>query len=401
LPLPPAGIGRRRAGLRLRPAGVGLAPADVPVTASAQIGSEVTDVTAVAYPPLVNLFVALLTSPPEPRRQGPLRQQPHRIGPPLLRRGPLHTCPLLFLRPALASAWATLTPGAPLGPAVPKERIGRRLHRPHQQRPHLRIKPASYLHHAVVRHPGTEPPAPVPDLFRRELALPVQRLPAPDHPLQVHRRAGAGESQQRGLVLGPRHAREGANLGERQLTVLHGLGGQGQVLQGQRRAQAFPGGARPNADAPGQPLGGGGEAGPLPPLPPVELGQELHGPVVKGVGLHVGVGARLAQQKELVVGIRGLTGHRRSLLRSDPDLRRPRGDQVRARNQLRRSLPREPRPESHSVAPSVGFPYQPRPEGRLLPTPVPFFRSPGPKPASPFHVCSFSHGVHPLLLSSS
>ena len=42
---------------------------------------------------------------------------------------------------------------------------------------------------------AAEPPAPVPDLFGRDLALSVQLLPGPDHAFQVGRRAGPGEVQ--------------------------------------------------------------------------------------------------------------------------------------------------------------------------------------------------------------
>ena len=144
------------------------------------------------------------------------------------------------------------------------------------------------------------------DLLRLEFAFPVQSLPAADHALEVGSRTGTSEVQERRFAFGSGHSRERPDLCKRDFAVSHGLGDLRELLQGQSGAESFPCGVGFDADAPGQPLGSGGEAGALPAAPAVELGQELHGLIVECVGLHVGPGATLAQKKECVFGILGL-----------------------------------------------------------------------------------------------
>ncbi|OGK81380.1 MAG: hypothetical protein A2X52_07370 [Candidatus Rokubacteria bacterium GWC2_70_16] len=86
--------------------------------------------------------------------------------------------------------------------------------------------------------------------------------------------AGAADGEEARFGLGGRHTRQGAGLGVGELAAGDRRGEQGEAPEGAGDADALAGGAGVEADAPGEPVGAGAEAG-VPAAAGVELAYEV------------------------------------------------------------------------------------------------------------------------------
>src|SRR5438105_3729726 len=157
------------------------------------------------------------------------------------------------------------------------------------------------------------------------LGLPVHPPPAADDPLDVLCRARAPHRQQSLFGFGRGHARQGPDLGVRQLCPGEGLGQQGQRAEGARHPHVLAGRPGGEPHAPGQPGGAATEAV-VPAAARVELADEIE--QASGGGAEVGrqLSNLVAEPIELRGGLQvggtvGRTGvHRRFSLCSAPTL---------------------------------------------------------------------------------
>jgi len=190
-------------------------------------------------------------------------------------------------------------PGAgPLIQGLP--RGGERVHR---ERPHLRLETPPKHHHAILTLVDVQGPAGVPPCGLARLRLPVHPPPAPHDPLHMRRRARPPHRQQPGFGLRRRYARQGSNLGVRQLPAGQGVAQQGQRGQGTGDSHPFPGRAHVESHPPAEPLGAGPEAR-VPSAPGVELADQGEQACGGGVEVCGQLGDLVAEPIELRDGWR-------------------------------------------------------------------------------------------------
>ncbi len=113
----------------------------------------------------------------EPRRHGPLGQQPHGVGPEPGR---------------LPGALGLRFPGSR---ALPEQGVRRRLHRPHEESAHLRVQATPHHVHPVAPGKDRETAAFVPPLLQLLLRGPAPDAVGPDQPLQLGGGASPGRAQ--------------------------------------------------------------------------------------------------------------------------------------------------------------------------------------------------------------
>jgi len=184
----------------------------------------------------------------EPVREGRLRHQGEGVG--------------LLLAVARRLALAGLRR---CGPTSSMERLARRLERPHEQRPRLRLQPAAHDDHPVLVRVHLERPALMTRRRLLRLDLPVHLPPRPHDALHVGRRPRPPDGQEPRFGLRSRDSRERADLRVGQLPPGQGGGELGQFAQRPRHADPFPGRPRVEAHAPAEPLCAGAAAvGPAP-----------------------------------------------------------------------------------------------------------------------------------------
>ena len=230
---------------------------------------------------------------PEPGRQRPLRQQTHGVRP---------APPRPPSRVGLGRGWRV----RPMMGLAPEERVRRRLHRPHQHGPGLRLEPPPHHVHPLAVHEDREGAGAVAGPLGGQLPLARQPPPRAHRPLQLRGRSGARELEQLRLALGRRDAGERAHLGVGDASAPQGLRGLRQTLERPRRADPLARRSDLDAGPPREPLGAGSEAVP-PAAAPVEVGDEGHHPHLRGVDARGELGDALAQLEELV-GVPGGVG---------------------------------------------------------------------------------------------
>ena len=154
------------------------------------------------------------------------------------------------------------------------QRLARRGEGPQEQHAHFRRQAPTQHHGAILVLVDVERAARVMARRLASFGLSVHAAPAPHDALHVDRRPRAPHRQQPGLGLRGRHAGDGADLGVGELAARQGLGQGWQGPEGAGHPDVLPGGARGEADAPGEPLRTGAEAG-VPAAPSVELADQI------------------------------------------------------------------------------------------------------------------------------
>jgi hypothetical protein len=153
-------------------------------------------------------------------------------------------------------------------------------------------------HHTVLVPIHVERPALVAVRGLAGLRVAVHAPPAAHDPFDVLRRAGAPDSQQHLLGLRRRHARQGADLGVRELSASQGLGETRQRPERARYSYPLPCCAQVESHPPAQPGGAGAESV-APTLSGVELADEIQEARSRSVEVRRKLGDLVAQSVQV------------------------------------------------------------------------------------------------------